>query len=72
MTVTFTPTHLSGAIKAPPSKSMGHRMLICAGLAPGDSVVRGISDSEDMKATLDLLSTTLIASSRIRAKNSGS
>ena len=56
MIVTFTPAQLSGNIKAPPSKSMGHRMLICAGLASGDSVVRGISDSEDMKATLDLLS----------------
>ena len=56
MKVTITPKHLCGEVKAPPSKSMGHRMLICAGLCQGDSVVRGISDSEDMKATLDLLS----------------
>lgn len=56
MRVTLTPKPLTGVVKAPPSKSMGHRMLICAGLAAGDSVVRGISDSQDMKATLDLLS----------------
>lgn len=40
---------------APPSKSMGHRLLIAAGLSNGVSVVRGISDSEDMHATLDVL-----------------
>ncbi|MBQ9779992.1 MAG: 3-phosphoshikimate 1-carboxyvinyltransferase [Clostridia bacterium] len=56
MTVTFTPAHLSGAVKAPPSKSMGHRMLICAGLAEGQSTVTGISHSQDMLATMELLS----------------
>ncbi|MBE6585276.1 MAG: 3-phosphoshikimate 1-carboxyvinyltransferase [Ruminococcaceae bacterium] len=55
MTVTFTPSHLSGVIQAPPSKSMGHRMLICAGLANGQSNVKGISHSEDMLATMTLL-----------------
>ena len=45
----------SGAIFAPPSKSMAHRMLIGAGLSQGTSVIKGISDSEDMKATLDSL-----------------
>ena len=55
MTVTFHPSRLSGVIQAPPSKSMGHRMLICAGLADGDSRVKGISHSEDMKATMTLL-----------------
>ena len=55
MRVTLTPKTLNGVVKAPPSKSMGHRMLICAGLASGESVVTGISDSEDMKATLGLL-----------------
>ncbi len=55
MIVEIKPTHLQGSLKAPPSKSMGHRMLICAGLSRGESVVHGISDSEDMKATLDVL-----------------
>ena len=44
-----------GRVCAPPSKSMAHRVLICAGLASGTSVLRGISDSEDMFATLDCL-----------------
>ena len=46
---------LAGRIAAPPSKSMAHRMLICAGLANGRSVIHGISDSEDMSATLSCL-----------------
>ena len=45
-----------GVMEAPPSKSMAHRLLICAGLSEGKSVVEGISSSEDMKATLDCLS----------------
>ncbi len=56
MKVTFTPCKLHGTIKAPPSKSMAHRMLICAGLATdGESVVYGISASDDVTATLDCL-----------------
>lgn len=46
----------SGSVVAPPSKSMAHRMLIGAGLSSGTSVIKGISASEDMKATLDCLS----------------
>lgn len=45
-----------GRIVAPPSKSMAHRLLICSGLSQGTSIVRGISFSEDVKATLDCLS----------------
>lgn len=55
MRVEITPSRLAGGITAPPSKSMGHRMLICAGLAEGKSRITGISDSEDMLATLDVL-----------------
>ncbi len=57
MKVTFTPSHLHGTIKAPPSKSMAHRMLICGGLATdGESIIRGISTSDDVTATLACLS----------------
>ena len=45
-----------GEVQAPPSKSMAHRLLICAGLAAGgESRVRGVARSEDMLATLDCL-----------------
>lgn len=44
-----------GRVDAPPSKSMAHRLLICAGLAQGESVLHNISLSEDIRATLDCL-----------------
>ncbi|MBQ3489842.1 MAG: 3-phosphoshikimate 1-carboxyvinyltransferase [Clostridia bacterium] len=56
MKVIFIPSRLSGTIAAPPSKSMAHRMLICGGLSPGKiSTINGISDSEDVTATLRCL-----------------
>lgn len=45
-----------GTVSAPPSKSMAHRLLICAGLSKGTSIIRGISKSEDVKATMTCLS----------------
>ena len=44
-----------GTVAAPPSKSMAHRMLICAGLAAGESKISGISAGEDIAATIDCL-----------------
>ena len=53
MRVTIEPGSLRGTIAAPPSKSMAHRMLICAALADGESLVRPIEASEDILATVD-------------------
>ena len=44
-----------GSILAPPSKSMAHRMLICAALADGECCVRGISRCDDVAATIECL-----------------
>ncbi len=44
-----------GQVQAPPSKSDAHRALICAALANGTSVVRGIVQSQDLLATLDCI-----------------
>ena len=44
-----------GRVVAPPSKSIAHRLLICAALSNGVSHVRGISGSEDIAATIDCL-----------------
>lgn len=44
-----------GCVQAIPSKSMAHRLLLCAALAQGESVVRGVTESEDMLATLDCI-----------------
>ncbi len=46
-----------GSVTAPPSKSYAHRLLICSALAEGKSTVYGISDSDDMRATLSCLSS---------------
>ena len=50
------PSKAEGEITAPPSKSMAHRMLICAGLAEGESIVQNIDLSEDIRASLGCLS----------------
>ena len=55
MTVTIAPSAPAGSIAAPPSKSMAHRTLICAALAGGGSLVRGVAASQDVLATLDCL-----------------
>ena len=55
MKIQINPGTARGRVTAPPSKSMAHRMMICAGLAAGTSVLQGISDSQDMQATLGCL-----------------
>lgn len=54
MVVTINKSTAFGRVKAPPSKSMAHRYLICAALSP-ESEIRGIGFSEDIKATLSCL-----------------
>mgnify|MGYP000178752878 CR=1 FL=1 len=39
MNVIITPHTLQGTVEAPSSKSIGHRDLICAALAEGESLV---------------------------------
>ncbi len=56
MNLLLFPSVAKGRVTAPPSKSLAHRALISAALAEGESVLSGISDSEDMKATMDCLS----------------
>lgn len=56
MTVRIEPGRAAGTVRVPPSKSIAHRMLICAGLAEGTSVIRNVGDCEDVRATLDCLS----------------
>ena len=55
MRVVISPVRAKGNIKAPPSKSVAHRLLISAALADGVSVIKGISDCDDVRATLDCL-----------------
>lgn len=55
MIAEIRPSRAEGVFTAPPSKSMAHRLLICAGLADGDSVIRNLAYSEDVKATIACL-----------------
>ena len=55
MNVKIKPGRAMGSIKAPPSKSMAHRLLISAAMCDGVSRVSGISSCEDVLATLDCL-----------------
>ncbi len=57
MNIKISPSKLKGTITAPSSKSMGHRLLICAGLAEGESQIDNLLFSEDILATLDCLAT---------------
>lgn len=51
--ITITPKTLQGTIAVPPSKSLAHRAIICAVLAPGMSRISGIDYSEDIEATIE-------------------
>lgn len=55
MNITITPHRLGGSLPVPSSKSVGHRDLICAALADGESLVEHISPSEDIEATCRVL-----------------
>ena len=56
MRVEIKPSVASGSVRVPSSKSMAHRLLICAAMSDGVSTVRGISSCEDVTATLSCLS----------------
>ena len=49
----ITPKSLKGEIVIPSSKSIGHREIICSGLASGKSIVDNISISKDIEATIE-------------------
>lgn len=52
MTIQITPGRLRGRLAAPPSKSVAHRMIVCASLADGVSEVCGAGGSQDIEATV--------------------
>lgn len=55
MRITVEKSLPHGSVSAPPSKSMAHRLLICAGLSGQPCTVRGVELSQDVGATLDCL-----------------
>ena len=56
MRVSVSSAFLKGVVKAPPSKSLAHRALICAALARGKkTIIDNIELSNDIRATLSCL-----------------
>lgn len=53
--VTITPSKLAGGVIAPPSKSVSHRAVICAGLSETPSILENIALSDDIVATLEAM-----------------
>ncbi len=56
MNKTINPRAFHGSVRIPSSKSMTHRELIAAALAKGESIVKGVSNSQDIEATVRILS----------------
>ena len=56
MDVRIRPLPLHGAVTPPPSKSQAHRLILCAALAGGRSVIRNLAFSQDIRATLGCVS----------------
>lgn len=57
MNIMIKPSQAAGQVLVPPSKSAAHRLIISAGLAKGESIVHNVDMSQDIKATLDCLTT---------------
>lgn len=55
MNVLIFPSHASGEINAPASKSYAHRLLIAAALSDGESVIKNIGINDDITATVSCL-----------------
>lgn len=69
--VRISPAKLNGEILIPSSKSMGHREIICAGLAKGTSIVDNISMSKDIEATMRCLKALGVEIEKIESKFPG-
>lgn len=66
MDIKITPTKLGGKLIVPPSKSISHRMLICAALCDGMTHIDNLLECMDSHATINAL-TALGA--EIKGKN---
>ncbi|MGE5678602.1 MAG: 3-phosphoshikimate 1-carboxyvinyltransferase [Pseudomonadota bacterium] len=62
--VTIYPGKLAGEVDIPPSKSMSHRAMICAGLAEGTSNINNIGFSQDIEATCEAMRSLGIEAER--------
>ncbi len=55
MKIKFTPSLAKGSVTPPSSKSYAHRLLVCAALSEGESVIENIGTNDDILATAECL-----------------
>ena len=55
MDIKITPSKLKGKLTVPPSKSISHRMLICAALSDGTTHIDNLLECMDSHATINAL-----------------
>lgn len=55
MKVTVYPSVLKGTIQVPKSKSIAQRILACALMANGETIIQGLPDSDDCLHALDVI-----------------
>ena len=60
---------LDGRIRVPGSRSIANRALVCAALAPGSSLLRGISESDDTAAMRESATTEEYRLTRVDEPN---
>ena len=72
MKVEIRPSVLSGTVKAPPSKSYAHRLLLAAALSDRVCKIENISSSDDISATLDCIETLKNGGENYNCRESGS
>lgn len=51
----ISPSFIHGDVCAPASKSYGHRLLICAALSDHPTLIHGLGDCDDIRATVGCL-----------------
>ena len=67
----ITPRLLHGSVLIPSSKSMGHRMCICAGLSGSHCIVDNIAISKDIEATNRCLTGMGVTVAEVASLNKG-
>ena len=55
MKVTVYPSVIQGAVEVPRSKSIGQRVLACALMANGETIIDGLPDSDDCQHALEVI-----------------
>ena len=55
--IKLTPSKLKGEVFVPSSKSIGHRAIIAASLANGESIISNLDMSQDITATIECMKT---------------